>query len=70
MKMFWAACGALMLACCGVNGGVMRDLQHEIDAINILLTENQIDPAERAFLLGKSSGIFLAMEIINENGDW
>ena len=68
--MFWVICGALMLACCGVNGGVMRDLQHEIDAINIALNENDLDSCERAFLMGKSSGIFLAIELVSENGDW
>lgn len=69
MKLVWGICGALMLACCGINGGVMRDLQHEIDAINIQLTDT-VDHEERAYLIGKSSGIFLAMEIISEQGIW
>lgn len=66
----WAICGALMLTCCGISGGVMRDLQHEIDAINISLTDNDLTEKERSFLMGKSMGIFLAIEIISEQGIW
>jgi len=69
MNKFWAICAVLMLTCCGMYGGLMRDLQHEIDSINIMLTD-KIDHEERAYLIGKSAGIFLAMEIISEQGMW
>lgn len=69
MKPVWFLMGAVMLTCCGINAGIMRDLQNEIDAINIQLTD-KIDHEERAYLIGKSAGIFLAMEIIHDQGIW
>ena len=66
----WAICGALMFACAAINGDLMRDLQHEIDAINILLADNDFTPAERAYLAGKSNGLFLAIEMIHAEGIW
>ena len=70
MNVLLSICGALMLSCCGIHGGLMRDLQHEIDAIKIALTDNVYSLEERQFLIGKSEGIFLAMEIIDAQGIW
>lgn len=49
------------------GGNVLRDLQHEIDEINILLNTKHFTEKERCFLIGKSCGLFVSMEIIVRN---
>ena len=71
MKLFWLVCGALMLTCCGESeGGVMRNLQHEIDVINIALNNDDLTIVQKSFLIGKSEGLFLAIEILSQQGTW
>lgn len=70
MRLFSVVCVVLTLACCGISGGVIRDLQHEIDSINIQLNDPELDLEDRAYLIGRSSGIFLAIEIIADQGVW
>lgn len=54
------------MTCCTMSGGILRDLQQEINEINILLTNENLTDTEREFLKGKSCGLFVAMELISQ----
>ncbi len=58
-----------MATCLPLDADLMRDLQREINCINIQLSKKIHTSEEREFLRGKSAGIFLAMEIINEENE-
>ena len=60
--------GAIMLCCASVCAVVNREIQHEIDVINIALTCGEWSQIEEAKLLGRSEGLFRAIEIIHEHG--
>jgi len=59
--------GAIMLCCASVCADISRDLQHEIDEINIALTVGDWSEIEQTRLEGRSEGLFRAIEIIQEH---
>lgn len=61
--------GAIMLCCTSMCADIDRELQHEIDVINIALSMGEWSDIEEAKLLGRSEGLFRAIEIINLHHD-
>jgi len=56
-----------MLCCASVCADISRDLQDEIDEVNIALTVGDWSEIEQARLEGRSEGLFRAIEIIQEH---
>jgi len=68
MKIILSILLALTFVCCQSNADILRDLQHEIDVINIYLAEEGHSKEEIEYMRGKSFGIFLSIELVRENG--
>ncbi len=60
--------GLVMLCCSSVCADIQRELQHEIDYINILLSDPEWSAIEREYLRCRSEGIFRAIEIVHDHG--
>jgi hypothetical protein len=58
----------IMLCCSSMCADLQRELQHEIDYINITLTDHDWSDLEKEYLRGRSEGLFRAMEICHEHG--
>ena len=56
-----------MLCCSSLAADIMRDLQHEIDMINVSMNVCEWTELELEYLKGRSEGLFRAIEIIHEN---
>lgn len=60
--------GVIMLCCSSVCADIHRELQNEIDYINILLTDAEWTDLEKEYLRGRSEGLFRAIEIVHDFG--
>ena len=60
--------GVIMLCCSSLCADIHRELQNEIDYINILLTDADWTDLEKEYLRGRSEGLFRAIEICHDFG--
>lgn len=67
LRMLYLFIGGSMLCCSSLAADIMRDLQHEIDTINISMNVCEWNELELEYLKGRSEGLFRAIEIIHEN---
>jgi len=60
-------CGIIMLCCSSLAADIERELQHQIDEINISLNVCEWSEMEKEYLRGRSEGLFRAIEIVHEH---
>ena len=64
---FWCSIGVYMLCCSSLAADIMRELQLEINMINISMNVCEWNELELEYLKGRSEGLFRAIEIIEEH---
>ncbi len=68
MRNFAIIFGVTCLSCFQMNAGIMKDLQQEVNEINIELNNPSLTDRQRDILIGKSEGLFYAIELLYHYG--
>lgn len=66
-KLIFALIFSLSTSYAWAQVNVLREIQHEINEISILMTRKDLTPKEWNFLRGKACGLLVAIEIVARN---